>query len=160
MTNFGAGVGDQELEAKKRASSGQLLFKAARLWNERAVERIRALTGRPVKLSWTRLFPHLDFEGRRPTEIAKAAGISKQVAGRLLDELTAEGVVERIPDPLDGRAHLVRFTARGREGLVHGLTVLLEMEGELGAKVGAERMAALHEALVDVVAALSGEDGP
>jgi DNA-binding MarR family transcriptional regulator len=37
--------------------------------------------------------------------------------GELVDELTRHGFLERVPDPADGRARLIRPTARGRAEL-------------------------------------------
>ncbi len=138
----------EELERKKRASAAQLLFKCARIVNERAIARLRAETGLPVRVAHTLLFPHLDFEGVRATEIAEKLGVTKQAVGQLIDELEAMGAVERVPDPKDGRAKLVRFSAKGRDGIVHGLGVLGEIERELAAAIGEQRFAALHDALL------------
>ncbi len=57
------------------------------------------------------------------------------------------GVLERVPDPADGRARLVRFV-RGGEALLDGLGTLRELEDELAAEIGAERMGALRDALL------------
>src|SRR5256885_13963788 len=100
------------LAARKQASVGQLLFKAARLFNERAMARVQRRVPE-ARLAHTALLPHIDLDGTRQTEIARRAGITKQAVGQLVDDLIALGLVEREPDPLDGRAHLVRFTDDG-----------------------------------------------
>jgi DNA-binding MarR family transcriptional regulator len=43
--------------------------------------------------------------------------VSKQTATALVDRLVQAGYVERVPDPLDGRARLVRFTGKGESVL-------------------------------------------
>ena len=144
----------ERLEAEKSARTLQLLFKAARLANERAIATIRARTGKPVRVAHTALLPHVDLEGTRLTELARRLGVSKQAAGQLVDELVEMGFLERAPDPADARAKLVRFSRRGRRGLVEGLGVLAELEDELRAATGEARMRALHDALAAVVAAL------
>ncbi len=147
---------DSELEARKRASVAQLLFKCARIVNERAIARLRAQTGLPVRTAHTLLFPHLDFEGVRATEIAEKLGVSKQAVGQLVDELEAMGAVERVPDPKDGRAKLVRFSAAGRAGILQGLGVLGEIERELANAIGERRFRALHDALLALHDQLEG----
>lgn len=146
------------LEAAKRASTAQLLFKCARLVNERAMARVNARAGAPLlKASYTALLPHLDFTGVRVVELAQRLGISKQAVSQTLAELSEQGIVELVPDPADGRAKRARFTRRGAEAIAEGLAVLRELEAELTAEIGAPRMDALHDALLALEAALTGE---
>jgi DNA-binding MarR family transcriptional regulator len=142
-----------ELEREKTASLGQVLFRAARLYNELAVGRLQAQNPE-IRLAHTRLLPHLSHLGSRPSAIARAAGVSKQAAGALLADLERAGVVERVPDPADGRARLVRISAAGREAMVLGLRVLAELAAELSAELGPERLAHLHDELLALLAAL------
>ncbi|WP_394838141.1 MarR family transcriptional regulator [Pendulispora rubella] len=142
----------KQLEAEKSRSTVQLLFKAARLLNERAIERVRARSGQPVRVAHTALFPHIDLEGTRLTDIAKRLGVTKQAVGQLVDELEAMGMLERVPDPADARAKLVRYSKRGQKALLDGLAVLAEVGDEMRAVIGAPRMTALHEALAAIVA--------
>ncbi|WP_394848664.1 MarR family transcriptional regulator [Pendulispora brunnea] len=142
----------KQLEAEKARSTVQLLFKAARLLNERAIERVRTRSGQPVRVAHTALFPHIDLEGTRLTDIAKRLGVTKQAAGQLVDELEAMGMLERVPDPADARAKLVRYSKRGQKALLDGLAVLAEIGDEMQSIIGASRMTALHEALTAIVA--------
>ena len=147
--------GGPDLGAQKRASTAQLLFKCARLVNERAMARVNADAGAPVlKASYTALFPHLDFVGVRAVDPARKLGISKQAVSQTLAELCERGIVELVPDPEDGRAKRARFTRRGAEAIGHGLGVLRAIEAELRAEIGADRMEALHDALLALEAAL------
>jgi DNA-binding MarR family transcriptional regulator len=147
-----------ELRRRKRASLGQVLFKAARLMNERAVARVRASGVEGFRLGHTALLPHLDFEGTRLTELAERAGISKQAAGQAVEELERAGVVRREPDPEDGRAKRVRFTPKGLQGLLYGLSVLTELEEGLAARLGRTRTEALREGLVALLEVLEVPD--
>jgi DNA-binding MarR family transcriptional regulator len=52
-------------------------------------------------------------EGTRLTALAAYAGMTKPSMSALVDGLERAGYVERVPDPLDGRAQLVRYTDRG-----------------------------------------------
>ena len=142
----------EALERAKRESTLQLLFKAARLLNDEALARVRARTGADVRAAHTALFPHIDWEGTRITDIAARAGITKQGVGQLVDDLERAGLLERVPDPADGRAKLVRFTATGRRALLDGIAVLREVEADHAAALGADRMHALRETLADLVA--------
>ena len=146
---------DQRFESAKRQSVGQLLFKAARLWNESAIARVRALGEPRIRVAHTAGFPHLDIQGgTRVTELAKRMGMSKQGAQQLVDDLEEMGLVARIPDPTDKRASRVVWTERGLEGLRHGVSVLGEMERELASSVGEAEMGELRQLLWRLLEAL------
>lgn len=50
----------------------------------------------------------------RVSALAERLGVSQPGMTQLVDRLVAEGSAERIPDPTDRRATLVRITERGR----------------------------------------------
>ena len=139
-------------EAAKRASVGQLLMKCGRLLNERGVAHLGAEWGvDTLRAAHTNLFPHIDMEGTRLTHLAKRVSISKQAVGQLVDELEDMGVVERVPDPRDGRAKLIRFAREGGQPvLMRGLAVLGELEAQMQAQIGARRMKQLHRTLLAI----------
>ena len=132
----------------------QLLFRCARLLNEQALARVRERFGVPVRPSHMSLVPHIDLEGTRLTTLARRVGVSKQAVGQLVGDLEDFGMLERVPDPDDGRAKLVRFTAQGRQGMLDGLALLGEFEHELEQDLGARRMRSLHGALLALLARL------
>jgi DNA-binding MarR family transcriptional regulator len=145
----------RRFQATRDAATLQLLFKAARLANDVALSRVATGPAGPrVRAAHTALFPHLDFEGIRLTDLAARIGVTKQAVGQLVDDLAALGMVERVSDPADSRAKRIRFSRRGHAALMHGLGVLVGIQEELGAAVGARRMRALHETLKVVIAAL------
>ena len=146
---------DVGFEARKRASVAQLLFKCARLVNERAIAQVndqpQAILLRP---SHTNLFPHLDFEGVRITELARRLDITKQAVSQTIAELEMMDVVETIPDPTDRRARLARFTDKGRQAIGQGLNVLKSIETDLEKKIGTPHFDALRSALLALEAVL------
>lgn len=65
----------------------------------------------------------------------------------MLDGLEAEGVLERLPDPRDGRGKLVRYTRKGLDALRDGDRIKLQIERGYVDRIGRERFAALMDAL-------------
>lgn len=53
----------------------------------------------------------------RPGELAARLGVEAPHVTRQIQRLEGAGLVERVPDPHDGRAHRVRLTAAGREAV-------------------------------------------
>ncbi|MEJ7596963.1 MAG: MarR family transcriptional regulator [Kofleriaceae bacterium] len=133
-------------------STLELLFRVARVVNERAIARVNA-EGIPLRQAHTQLFPHITTEGVRLTVLAERLGISKQAVGQLVDDLEAQRVVERVADPADARAKLIRWTQRGHEQLRHGIAVLMTLEAELARAVGKRRLAELATTLQAILAA-------
>ncbi len=146
----------EALDRVKRASVGQLLIKGSRLMQERFLARINRQRPKvTLRRAHTGLLPHIDQQGTRLTELARRLGITKQAAGQLVSDLEAMALLERVDDPQDGRAKLVRFTKRGLESIHDGLSVLRQIESELESVLGKAKMGQLHEALLVVVDELS-----
>jgi len=151
-------AGDSTLRGRIEGNLGQKLIRAARLFDRQAFAAL-ARSGHPIREAHTRLFAHLDFEGIRLTELAARAGITKQSAQQLVDELTAHGYLRRAPDPTDGRAKLILPTPKGLQGVSDGLDALAGVEARLAASVGPRELAALDDALALVLATLEDERG-
>lgn len=82
------------------------------------------------------LYPHIDFGGTRPTHIAERLGITPQAVAQLVGDLEDMGLVERVPDPSDRRARLVRFTAKGQRDLLAGFRALSTIEADIENAMG------------------------
>ena len=145
----------ENFEEIKSESVAQLLFKCGRLWNEQAIRRLRVKIGADwLRPSHMTLFPHIDFEGTRLTDLAARLEVTKQAAGQLVNEFEQHGFLERIPDPQDGRARLIVLSEHGRASMMDGMALLAEMEGELKDKIGVRKMKQLHGALTSLLAQL------
>lgn len=85
--------------------------------------------------------------GMRLTEMAAMAGMTKQSMGELVDQMESAGYVERVPDPDDGRARLIRLTPKGRRAGELARKIVREVQAEWAARVGATRIRALEKTL-------------
>jgi DNA-binding MarR family transcriptional regulator len=102
-----------------------------------------------------RLLAGIDLEGTRLVVLADRARIPKQTALALVNGLEASGYVERVPDPSDGRARLIRLTARGKAGVPVAIAEEARIEAAWMAQIGQRRLTALRDTLWDL--ALSGD---
>src|ERR1700744_4414892 len=90
------------------------------------------------------VFGGIDPEnGSRLTDLADRAMMTKQTVGEVVSDLETRGYVERVPDPADGRAKIIRLTTRGQEVYLTGWQLNDEIEKVGNARVGAARVAAL-----------------
>jgi DNA-binding MarR family transcriptional regulator len=101
------------------------------------------------------VFQHMPPQGIRLTALADAALLTKQSMGYLVDELEARGYVERVPDPTDRRAKVVRLTARGQEVEDTVRAVIANIEAEWAARLGQDDYAHLVRLLRALIAHLS-----
>ena len=85
--------------------------------------------------------------GSRLTDLAERAMMTKQSVGEVTSDLERLGYVERVPDPDDGRAKLIRLTPKGREAYAIGQLLIDEVERDWAQRFGEEGVTALREVL-------------
>jgi DNA-binding MarR family transcriptional regulator len=96
----------------------------------------------------------LDDGGTRVSELAERAQITKQSMAELVAHLERLGYVERVPDPIDRRAKLVRATPRGRQLYAIAREVVAEIETDWTRRLGKTKMRKLRELLEELNATL------
>jgi DNA-binding MarR family transcriptional regulator len=96
------------------------------------------------------VFPFLDDAGTRVSVLAERAQITKQSMAELVAHLERHGYVERIPDPADRRAKLVRATARGEELYALAREFVAELEQQWTKRLGKKKMRQLRELLEEL----------
>ena len=124
-----------------------LMFIAARAAADRIFNVVRDAGFGDVTVAQSRLLMGVDADGTRLSVLADRAQIAKQTATALVDKLERAGYVERLPDPSDGRARLVRMTARGEAARPVARAEEARIEAEWAAHLGPERMVQLRQAL-------------
>ncbi|SHK17250.1 DNA-binding transcriptional regulator, MarR family [Pseudonocardia thermophila] len=128
-------------------NTGLLLYIPYRAMEQRVFAAL-ADAGHDITPAQARLFQRIAPDGSRTSELAEQAGVTKQTAGFLVEQLEKQGYVERVPDPADGRARLVRIAPRGAEAAEFAAKIVAEVEEEWRAHLGPERMAQLRDALM------------
>jgi DNA-binding MarR family transcriptional regulator len=105
-----------------------------------------------IRITHGCVFGNIDPDGSRLTDLAERANMTKQSVGEVTTELERRGYLERVPDPGDGRAKIIRLTERGRAAQALGFQIIEEIEQEWADRFGADRVAALREALEAITA--------
>ena len=126
------------------------MFVAHRAAEARVFEAVRAAGFDDLTLAQSRIAQRLNREGIRVTDLAEQAGVTKQTAGALVDELAANGYVAREADPADARARLVVLTDRGENLCITAAAEIAKIEAEWRAHLGAKAYGELRAALVSL----------
>jgi len=125
---------------------GLLLFIPYRSMESAVLAQLKA-HGHDLPLSQARVFQRIAPDGSRLGELARAAQVSKQTLGSVVDQLERAGYVSRVPDPTDARARLVVMTDLGRELVELSLPVVREIESAWQAHLGEARTRELRRTL-------------
>jgi DNA-binding MarR family transcriptional regulator len=92
--------------------------------------------------------------GDRLTSLSERAGMTKQAVGEVVSELEKLGYAERVADPSDGRAKIIRLTDRGQAAYKVGLDAMAELQRGWEERYGAERV----RAMLDLMREISDEE--
>jgi DNA-binding MarR family transcriptional regulator len=123
------------------------LVLAARAWRRRLATAMAERGHAWLAEGRGALIEHIGRSGVGQLELTRRAGLTKQAVQQHLDELVADGVVERAPDPSDGRRNLVRFTAKGLAALAEANDVKRNIEQDYVRALGRRTFDELRAAL-------------
>ncbi len=111
-----------------------------------------AAAGHPgLRAMHSSVLRHLRPEGGRVADLARAAGLAKQSAAYVVENLVTLGYLRTEPDPEDGRARRIIYTARGHKLLAALVKASREAETKLAATLGQERLRLLRDTLEAVL---------
>lgn len=142
---------------EERPNVGKLLAGPYFLLVEALDRRLREGGFGDVRPAHGTVFQVIDEAGTRVTELAARAGMTKQAMTELVVHLEGGGYLERVPDPHDGRARLVRLTRRGWECIAFARAGIAQIEAEWAGLIGTARLDDVKEALEALNDALAVE---
>jgi DNA-binding MarR family transcriptional regulator len=119
---------------------------------ERAVHRamMRELAAAgydDIRMPHIAFMAHMTTEGRRLSEYADLMQVTKSAVSQLVTYLEQRGLLERVPDPSDGRATLIRATPRADRGFAVARSCLAEIEQDWERIIGAQQLRILADTL-------------
>jgi DNA-binding MarR family transcriptional regulator len=124
-----------------------LMFTAHRSAERRVFDAVRNAGFAGITLAQARIAARLGPDGTRLSELAEQALVSKQTATHLVDQLERAGYVERVVDPSDARARLVRMSPRGAEVIAVARAEEARIDEEWTKHLGGPRMRELRDSL-------------
>lgn len=135
---------------RQQPNLGVLLFVAYRALEQRAHDAVAAAGFTDLTLAQERIAARVGPQGTRVSELAEQARVTKQTAAFLVEQLEAKGYLQRIPDPRDRRARLVRLTPRADQAVSAANAGVEQALLEWAEHVGTDRLQRLYEILRDL----------
>lgn len=146
---------ENPLDELRSNSLGRLTTRVvAAIERELATRQVVAVDISPAQKA---VLIQLETTGNRITTLAARLGISKQATSKLVQELETKGLVARTPDPADGRASQIIFTASGLELVEGTVGYFRELEARLADEIGPEDLALVKSKLKAIARILDPE---
>jgi DNA-binding MarR family transcriptional regulator len=136
---------------------GQLLVQLTRLFQTELFERLVAAGLTDARVPHTHVTAYIKADGSRLTELAAQARMTLPAMSELVDDLQRLGIVERRPDPRDGRAKLICLTDAGWEAMGTARRSIAEIEAGYAELIGAERFETAALSLDALLRAMTAE---
>lgn len=152
--------GDRNRHAALGALEGSLALQVWALADAFERRLAQALGGMGLSVAGFRLIGELLAapEGLRVGVLAKRLSVKAPSVSAMVDRFEAQGLVERITDPDDGRASRVRLAANAPLG--EGLEILAAIDAELRAGLSKSAQRSLREQVMAATTRLDPQRGP
>ena len=143
-----------------RRKIGQLLIQMTKLFRKDLFARLSEQPGLAgIRPSHLHVFANMVGGGKRLTELADSASMSLPSMQELVDDLERRGIVERQPDPSDGRAKLIVLTDKGLAALAPAGSIIAGLEREYADRIGNDRFEEMCLALNLLIDDLLEDEG-
>ena len=118
-------------------------------------ERLRAAGLEDARVAHTHVTAYIKADGSRLSELAAMARMTLPAMSGLVNDLERLGIVERRPDPRDGRAKLICLTEEGWAAIRIAQRTIRQMEDDYARIVGRRRFESAAGTLDELLRALS-----
>ncbi|MWV29095.1 MarR family winged helix-turn-helix transcriptional regulator [Aurantiacibacter rhizosphaerae] len=143
--------------AKNNDRLGRMFGDAYELWQRETYGGLAADGMSDIRPAHSPVFRHISARGSRVVDLAQLAGMTKQSMAYLVNSLAEAGYVQVESDPQDGRARLVRLTAKGEQADKTLASRSRAFEARVQHSIGAERMEDLKSLVAAVLDAHGGD---
>jgi DNA-binding MarR family transcriptional regulator len=143
-----------------RLHLGQLLVQLTRLFQTELFDRLRAAGLEDARTPHTHVTAFIKADGSRLTELAAQARMTLPAMSELVDDLERLGIVDRRPDPSDGRAKLICLTAAGWDAMRIARGAIADIEAEWAGHVGPDAFESAAQTLDALLRALGAPAAP
>jgi DNA-binding MarR family transcriptional regulator len=139
---------------------GWRIWRLARAWKAEFDAAMAARGHHWFAEARSNLLPHLDRDGTAQSVLQSRMGLTKQAVQQFVDELVADGILQRRTNPDDRRGKMLSFTRKGQRVLADANIVKVEIQSRYCAQLGEARFAAFMAALKVLEGDAAGRDSP
>ncbi|GAA0503174.1 MarR family transcriptional regulator [Pigmentiphaga daeguensis] len=122
---------------------GRVLNSALRRFEQRVMDLMTEAGHAETRRWHVNLTRHLDLDGTRITDLARRSAMTNAAMNELIGQCEELGLVERVADPADKRARIVRFTPTGLAWLDDFGRAVAVAQEEMVREVGSRNLSVL-----------------
>lgn len=108
---------------------------------------LKARGWQSISRSQSIMLANIALDIKRPADLARNLGISRQAVSKMLQEMTEDNLLSIQADPNDKRAQIVNFSDESIKLRTDALDILGELEVQLGKRIGLGSLKAFRNAL-------------
>lgn len=127
---------------------GRLLWRLKRYMDNFIEPRLHALGFTDFKMSYLMFLANIEEDGTTNNELARRAGVTKQMMSKIVGLLEDEGYIYTQKNPSDSRSSIIFLNNRGKELFVALRDSMQEGRDKFDAIVGHDRMEQVIDTLV------------
>lgn len=131
----------------RKHNIGRLLNESIDRFEIRVLELMADNGYSEARMAHISLTRNLDLNGTRLTELARRAKMTKQSMAQLVAQLEQLNMVEKRPDPSDGRARIIVFTTKGLAWLEAFRDAVYRAEQEMAQGIGQDNLDLIKDRL-------------
>jgi DNA-binding MarR family transcriptional regulator len=119
-------------------------------WMDESIQNHMLAAGyEPLSRSQAMIMINVAGGVRRPSDLARKLGVSRQAVHQLLADMDERGLIDLRPDPEDARAKEVHFSRRGTGMHLVAVEAQRKVQEELEKRLGRKALDDLNRALLD-----------
>ncbi len=122
--------------AGERRHIGQLLTQLTRLFQADLFKRLVVAGLTDARVPHTHVTAYIKADGSRLTDLADQARLTLAAMSEIVNDLERLGIVERRPDPTDGRAKLICLTDAGWDAMRTARAIIGDIETDYARRIG------------------------
>ncbi len=142
----------------RERSIGRLLWRMKRYLDTFLEPRLHAAGYTDFKTSYLAFLANIDEKGTTNNELARRAGVTKQMMSKTVSLLEREGYIYTEKNPSDSRSSVIFLNERGKQLFIVLRETFQEARTKFDVIVGHDRMEQLVDTLVVLTAALEKEE--
>lgn len=150
---------DFEYYQKVRSRSvGRLFWRIKRYMDSRMEPRLHEQGFTDFKMSYLMFLSNIDEAGTTNNELARKAGVTKQMMSKTVNLLESEGYIYTQKNPLDSRSSVIFLNERGKDLFAAMQGTMQEVRDKFNAIVGSEQMEQVIDTMYKLTVALDQEE--